>query len=289
MPRPRKVIAVRHDSPGLGDILQACQMASMWNEQYDEVYLSVPKPILELVTHSMQAYERIKVAEHHPMGLGATETGWFTILTQRGTFVPTGDPILRAPHGTDYLVDTSRFNIGIAWSSHWRDQWQNGKSCGRSTTVGTLIDGLHLSDISLHGLQPDRLDEIKPYLGAHMHYYPFTNFSQTARLMMHMDCVVTVDTVHAHMGGGLGIPTIVLFNDKSGSQYTNRPGTDGWWTSDIGWSDTEPNTTPWYKSMYCVRTRGGESTPEDPNRLADAVQRAAKLILTGTLPPRILI
>lgn len=64
------------------------------------------------------------------------------------------------------------------------------------------------------------------------------NFSATVDFLRKMDCLVTVDTAMAHIGGAIGIPTCVLLNK----------------TCDFRWWNTN-TTTKWYKSWKLFRQK----------------------------------
>ena len=60
----------------------------------------------------------------------------------------------------------------------------------------------------------------------------FKNFSDTAKALKAMDCVITVDTAVAHLAGALGVKTFMLLPYASDWRWFN---------------DTK--TTPWYNSI----------------------------------------
>ena len=60
----------------------------------------------------------------------------------------------------------------------------------------------------------------------------FKNFTDTAKALMAMDVLVTVDTSVAHLAGALGVKTYLLLP----------------YATDWRWFD-DTQTTPWYKSV----------------------------------------
>ena len=92
---------------------------------------------------------------------------------------------------------------------------------------------LGLSEIQIYSFQVDDT------LNGNMRYpqminlaKDFQNFYDTARALLAMDIVVTVDTAVAHLAGALGVKTFLLL------PYA----TDWRWFEDT-------KTTPWYESV----------------------------------------
>ena len=92
--------------------------------------------------------------------------------------------------------------------------------------------------ISIMGLQfGDPTQAEKDIYSKWSNFYP-TNLAvdELAALMMHLDCVVTCDTMTAHLAGALGRPTILI-----------KPVWRAWVWGQSG------HQSSWYESMYIIR------------------------------------
>ena len=71
-----------------------------------------------------------------------------------------------------------------------------------------------------------------------MHQPPggIQDFADSAAILSQLDALVSVDTAAAHLGGALGVPTIVLMRATGGNLFP-----------------AEGHTMPWYPSMYLLR------------------------------------
>ena len=125
-----------------------------------------------------------------------------------------------------------QFTIGLRWAS----------SLARSSRSVPLeaLQSLGELPFSIFGLHHGPLKETDRAL-----YERWSNFHPTelvledlAGLMMNLDCVVTSDTVTAHLAGALGRPTILLKSTFI----------------DWRWGHAEPESV-WYHSMTIIRQR----------------------------------
>jgi hypothetical protein len=71
-----------------------------------------------------------------------------------------------------------------------------------------------------------------------------------------LDCVVTGDTLAAHLAGSIGVPTWLLLHERA----------------DWRWTDHRADT-PWYPSMRIARRRAGERWVDLVARVAEAIAR----------------
>jgi hypothetical protein len=120
-------------------------------------------------------------------------------------------------------------------------QWRGGDwDPQRSVDFGLLSCLLNVDGIAFHSLQYP-LEALPPQL---------TNLAQrsllaTARAMMSLDLVISIDSVSAHLAGAMGIPTWVLLPQHCDWRWVNETGPTA--------------TTPWYPSMRLFRqTRQGD-------------------------------
>lgn len=126
--------------------------------------------------------------------------------------------------------DGHRLNIGLRWMS-------NLARSARSVPLEEFepLSQMPINMIGLH-YGPIREQDQRRYQGW-PHFYPTELvLEDLAGLMKHLDCIVTSDTMTAHLAGALGRPTILL-----------KPTFIDWRWGDSG------NQSIWYDSMHIIR------------------------------------
>ena len=265
----QQTMLIYNDSPGFGDILQATQLIPKYVREYPRIIAHVPQPLHTLLQYSLPT---VKVNENIEVP-GMKRIGWFTMLNERGDYAPEGRAVLCPPPGPTYDLDPHKFHIGLSWCTHERFLG----NCRRTVPARDVIELLKLfiPNVEIHALHPDRTDELG---GCDVKAYQFADFSDTARLLKLVDCVLTVDGVIAHLGGGLGVPTYVMLNSNlirtDWQQSRVGPGTDGWWTN----PQAHQLETPWYQSARLIWSSGTDKSTTDPNGLLDAAFTAIQAI-----------
>ncbi len=136
-------------------------------------------------------------------------------------------------------VDRKQFNVAIAWQGNPNAAVDIGRSLPTSF-LGELLD---LPQVKFHCLQIGDPVEDATALpnGERLIIYDGLDdgddaFLDSAALMQSMDLVVTTDTSLAHLGGALGVPSIIMLK----------------WRPDWRWQRTG-DTTPWYPEATLVR------------------------------------
>jgi len=130
-----------------------------------------------------------------------------------------------------------KIRVGFGWSGR-RDSWLNGHKGMPFEYIIKLIK--QHPEHEWINLQADATDEETAKLvAAGVQVYPgsTTNFADTAALMHHLDLVISVDTVTAHLAGALSKPVWIMLNNYA---------VDWRWLID-------KNTTRWYPSAVLFR------------------------------------
>jgi Flp pilus assembly protein TadD len=142
---------------------------------------------------------------------------------------PATGPVLARPSGT-------RLAAGIVWAG--RPQHTNDQN--RSLTLDALLALADLAGLTLYSLQKGQRAADIAAIGAQALVRDLApaiqDFADTARLMMQLDVVITVDTSVAHLAGALGRPVFVLL-----------PHTPDW-----RWMGGREDS-PWYPTMRLFR------------------------------------
>jgi ADP-heptose:LPS heptosyltransferase len=127
-------------------------------------------------------------------------------------------------------ADQSDMAIGLRWISSMARS-------GRSIPLDDL-QAIAQLPISIFGLHYGPMKQTDQQLyETWPNFYPTElELSDLAGLIMNLDCIVTTDTMTAHLAGALGRPTILL-----------KPVFIDW-----RWSDTSTQSI-WYDSMQVIR------------------------------------
>ena len=141
-------------------------------------------------------------------------------------------------------INSSKKKVGLCWEAG---------SAGIRTMINRTINIkcfeplFNLDNIQLYSFQVrDTLRGNEKYPQMINLAKDFKDFSDTAKALMAMDVIVTVDTSVAHLAGALGIKTFLLL------PYV----TDWRWFNDT-------KTTPWYRSIEIFKQNDSISW-EDP-------------------------
>lgn len=272
-PAHQKYLRIINDSPGFGDVIQAVHLLPSLQAAYDGIYADVQQPLDKLVRYSLGG-GKFHINESCP-GNPVVTKGWFQMLKDHHGSQPPGERVFRVPPDTPHfpMEYDEVYHVGISWRTHER---QIG-NCRRTIFAAPLIERLlRIPNVRLHGLQPDHVEDLSDYPQVSAHR--FRDFSDTARLISQLDCVVTIDGVIGHLAGALGVHTYILLNSKLIRQDWMHvgPGTDGWWTNPrAGFG-----TTPWYPSVELMWSNG-EKASNDPNGLIDAVDQVVSAHTEG--------
>jgi tetratricopeptide (TPR) repeat protein len=245
---------------GLGDTLQFARFLPMVAQRGARVLFECPAELMRVfanfpgVAELRQEGAPLPQADFHlplmslPNRLGVTLAN----LPARVPYLaapPTG-PLLARPPGT-------RLAAGIVWAG--RAQHTNDQN--RSLALDDLLALADLAGLGLYSLQKGRrADDIAAIgarglvrdLGASIQ-----DFADTARLMMQLDVVITVDTAVAHLAGALGRPVFVLLP----------------YTPDWRWMGAREDS-PWYPTMRLFRQAAPREWPAVVQRVRDALARS---------------
>lgn len=235
---------------GMGDTLQFLRYAKVIKEKYDcTIICKVQKPLESYV--KLCPYIDHVITKEQPdiqhIDMQAP------LLNLPGILQTTIDSI---PHPIPYLyTDNTRttkwkkllnkdknIKVGLAWSvlpAH-----ENAKSplSLRSIELALLTPLADIPGVSFYSLQKlDGLEQVL-YLPEKFKVHTFGKdfdhipFMDSASIIENLDLVITVDTVIAHLAGGLGKPVWNLLP----------------YSPDCRW-DHDEYTTPWYKTMRLFR------------------------------------
>ncbi len=171
--------------------------------------------------------------------------------------VPAQVPYVRAPLAiTGPSVPRPpgvRFAVGIVWGG--RPEHSNDHN--RSMPLQQLLSLADLPGVALYSLQKGPRAQDIVSIGANALVYDLApqiqDFVDTARLMAHLDLIVTIDTSMAHLAGALARPCFVLLPFTPDWRWLNRR-----------------DDTPWYPTLRLFR----QTRPADWKGVVERVRAA---------------
>jgi tetratricopeptide (TPR) repeat protein len=169
--------------------------------------------------------------------------------TERSASVRGADP-------TSMARRRDPLRIGLAWAgqpSHKNDR-------NRSMSLSQLGPLAHSTNATFYSLQKGSAAAEAARPPARMNLVDWTaeirDLADTAALMSHMDLIITVDTVVAHLAGALGKPVWVML--------PNNP--------DWRWMRNREDS-PWYPTMRLFRQNAAGDKAEVIARMAQSLER----------------
>ena len=150
----------------------------------------------------------------------------------------TPDPTLVAQWAQRLGPRQTRPRVGLVWQSGQMGVGQDEQDRQtRSLPPAVLATLLGTVEVDWINLQVGG-DAPAPEILRLMHQPPggIQDFADSAAILSQLDALVSVDTAAAHLGGALGVPTIVLMRATGGNLFP-----------------AEGHSMPWYPSMYLLR------------------------------------
>lgn len=112
-------------------------------------------------------------------------------------------------HWRQILGPKTKHRVGIIWTSNGAAYNTKFRKMDLETLLNVTSDDFEF--ISLHFDPTD--EERKLLANNNVRQLELGNFYSTAGLISILDCVITVDTVTAHLSGSLGVNTFVMLNN----------------------------------------------------------------------------
>jgi tetratricopeptide (TPR) repeat protein len=130
------------------------------------------------------------------------------------------------------------FNVGVCWAGNFQHKNDEHRSIPLSQ-FAALFDAEGCDFTSVQQMRPGETHEFAEIKATHpnLEALLLNDFRDTARVLLTLDLVVTVDTAVAHLAGTLGVPTWLLVPAYS---------TDWRWQLDR-------TDSPWYPSVKLYR------------------------------------
>lgn len=221
---------------GLGDTLQFIRFASLLKRICPSVAVEAPPELLPLLASARGIDALVPLdgaTPRHDVAIEAMEVPHALRLTL--ATIPAEVPYLAVPpaqiEAARHLVAAAegRLKVGLVWTAGaWRPE--------RSLPPAQLIQLNALPHIALYNLQRGPVLAAADTLRFATREGESDDILETAALVTHLDVIVTVDTMVAHLAGALGRPVWTLLHYEAD------------WRWMLGREDS-----PWYPSMRLFR------------------------------------
>lgn len=251
---------VLYAEQGYGDAIQFARYASILKDRHGiKVYIEVKKPLVEL----MRTIDGIDGVIAYGDSLPADATHCLPIMsaariagTETIADIPNDVPLFDVPRvSMPYLhCTTDEFRVGICWHAGVRPyQPELREFAERKSIPPQFLQPLAgIKDVTWFSLQLPRGDLPFPMVDRTNDLH---DFHDTAKLMRHLDLVISVDTSVAHLAGSLGLDTIMM-----------TPHDNCWrWFGDR-------IDSPWYPTMTQIRQPAPGDWPSVIERVAGLIE-----------------
>ena len=238
-PFPGRTLLLHYEQ-GLGDTLMFVRYATLVKALGGTVFLAAQAPLAEIVATCPGIDLVIPKGTPPPpfdMHMPLLSLPW-VFRTDLGS-IPARIPYLRVPatvpgrEELDLLLALSEGTVRIGLA--WQGSVHHPRNAVRSMPPIALAPLGALPGVAWHSFQFEAAT--MPSLPGLVEFGPLLKgFSSTAYALRHMDLVITVDTVVAHLAGALGIPTFLLLSH----------------THDWRWM-LDRADSPWYPTLRLYR------------------------------------
>lgn len=228
---------------GFGDHIQFIRYLPFLKSK--KIQVAAPKTLVKLFKENYPEVEFIDYDDINPQTQAFRVTDLAYILDMDFDNIPFSEGYLKSE---SLNIENSKLKVGLCWEAG---------SAGIRTMINRTINIkllepiLNLENIQIYSFQyTDTLGGNEKYPQMINLAKDFKDFSDTAKALKAMDCVITVDTSVAHLSGALGVKTLLLLP----------------YAADWRWfGDTK--TTPWYKSVKIFKQTDHISWEEPINNI----------------------
>ena len=215
-----------------------------------KIYVAAPKTLKEIFSKNYPDVQFIDYDEINPEMQSLRVTDLAYILNMDFDNIPFSEGYLKSERAD---IKNDKLKVGLCWEAG---------NAGIRTMINRTIHImcfeplLNLSNIQVYSFQVgDTLGGCEKYPQMINLGKDFKSFSDTAKALMAMDVLVTVDTSVAHLAGALGVKTYLLLP----------------YAADWRWfRDTK--TTPWYKSVEIFKQTDHISWEEPINNIIERLK-----------------
>jgi hypothetical protein len=227
-----------HRVGGYGDVIWSLRFIPSVAARVGRLIWDTSPALADFVRHNMGHLAEVESVVHDPPDFDFDWHLWCMSLPHVTGGLPPFVP-LTAPNPIQWPRSSERrLRIGVCWacSDEALDHLE------RSIPLSFLAPFFWCRDMEWYSLQVgSRAHDADYYPGVKHPPLPLRTFTETANVLVGLDCVISVDTAICHLAGSLGVPTLTLLRCAA----------------DAKWGHLD--TTSLYPSMRLIRQR----TPGD--------------------------
>ena len=215
-----------------------------------KIHVAAPKTLKELFSQNYPGIEFINYDDIDPNMQSLRVTDLAYILDMDFEHIPFSEGYLKSEKA---IIENNKLKVGLCWEAG---------NAGIRTMINRTIHImcfeplLNLENIQVYSFQvDDTLGGCEKYPQMVNLGKDFKSFTDTAKALLAMDVLVTVDTSVAHLAGALGVKTYLLLP----------------YAADWRWfRDTK--TTPWYDSVEIFKQTDHISWEEPINNIIEKLK-----------------
>jgi tetratricopeptide (TPR) repeat protein len=224
-----KIIVVYHEE-GHGDFIQFCRYIPKLRETgVDKILLCGPsRELLELVSDNVAVDGIVPLSGPFECDfvVGSMSVPWRVGIDYGSV---SGKPYFTAEPASIPL--RGKLNVGLVW----RGNSEYGMDAHRSMAFSELCPLFDIPHVAFYSLQKGGAEvEVTAlgYDGFVANLEPLaTTWRNTARLIMALDAIVTVDTAVAHLAGALGKPVLMMCTNAADWRWNRSNEKTAWYDS----------------------------------------------------------
>lgn len=216
---------------GFGDIIQFARYIPILKNRVKKVYFATRDSLRSILEKNLPNIEFVSLEDIDPQMQSIRITDLAFVLDLNFDNIPYQDGYLKSEK---LDIKSDKIKVGLCWEAG---------AAGIRTMIHRSINPkefapfFELENIQYYSLQVgDSLNGCDLYPDLINLAKDFKNFEDTAKALLAMDYIITVDTATAHLAGALGVKTFLILP----------------YTTDWRWFDDE-KTTPWYNSIKLFR------------------------------------
>lgn len=213
---------------GFGDHIQFIRYLPFLQKKVNKIYVVSHPSLTAIFAPNYPNIEFITLDEINPNMQSIRITDLAYALDINFEEIPFAEGYLKSEK---LEIENKKFKIGLCWEA---GSAAIRTMINRTINVKLFESIFNLPNVQIYSFQVrDTLKGNEKYADKMINLASnFQNFSDTAKAMLSMDLIISVDTSVAHLAGALGVKTFLLLP----------------YTSDWRWfNDTK--TTPWYTSV----------------------------------------
>ncbi len=225
---------------GYGDQIQFIRYIPLLKEKVDKIHVASNKKLINLFRRNYPEINFINYEDINPNMQSLRLTDIAFALDKDFEQIPSSSGYLAAEK---FDIVSDKLKVGLCWEAG---------GTGIRTMINRTIDikklesFFDLNEVQFYSFQvKDTFDGNNKYPQMINLAKDFKDFEDTAKAMLAMDVIITVDTSVAHLAGALGVKTFLMLPFSS----------DWRWFDDI-------KTTPWYDSIEIFKQQNPSSWME---------------------------